>query len=94
MQHESRSNAPLETVRTEEKQAYVKDITESKVQGQGKNRLICLRTAHVYKSEQSKFACCCCFMSKMKSQRPRENCFYIFVHRGEIQCVCVQNVYE
>lgn len=34
MQHESRSNAPLETVRTEEKQAYVKDITESKVQEQ------------------------------------------------------------
>ena len=53
-----------------------------------------LTTAHVYKSEQSKFACCCCFISKMKSQIPREDCFYIFVHRGEIQCVCVQNVYE
>ena len=32
-------------MRTEEKQAYAKDITESKVQGQGKNRLVCLRTA-------------------------------------------------
>lgn len=79
VQYTSRSNATLEIVKAQEKQAYVKDIMESKAEGQWKNRLVCLMLADVYRSEQSTLVCCC---------------FHTILFTEVKHNVCLQNIYR